>query len=181
MSATVVKPPIAPSAHAGRGPAVMLGLALLIGLGFVGGFAVPYFAGGEELARYPDRQGWLFLHIGGGMVALIVGPGQLWLGLANRKIDVHRKHAHCARLGVRCGIGWARGRLDRHHGSGVCGGSPRSGASAPGMDDPQLRGDVRVRVLQNPGWRSSSDRRWQPVGAVGRCKLVLLGGATACD
>jgi hypothetical protein len=91
MSATVVKPPIAPSAHAGRGPAVMLGLALLIGLGFVGGFAVPYFAGGEELARYPDRQGWLFLHIGGGMVALIVGPGQLWLGLANRKIDVHRK------------------------------------------------------------------------------------------
>ena len=90
MEATV-NPPITTSAHAGRGTAIVLGFAMLVGLGFVAGFALPYFAGGEELARYPDRQGWLFLHISGGMVALIVGPGQLWLGHTNRRIEVHRK------------------------------------------------------------------------------------------
>jgi len=90
MEATV-NPPITKSAQAGRGTAIVLGLAMLVGLGFVAGFALPYFAGGEELARYPDRQGWLFLHISGGMVALIVGPGQLWLGHTNRRMEVHRK------------------------------------------------------------------------------------------
>ena len=91
MAATVVKPPIATSAHAGRSLAVMLGLSLLIGLGFVAGFAFPYFGGGDALRQYSGKEGWLFMHLGGGMVALLVGPGQLWLGLSNRKIDVHRK------------------------------------------------------------------------------------------
>jgi hypothetical protein len=90
MEATV-NPPITKSAQAGRGTAIVLGLSMLVGLGFGAGFALPYFAGGEELARYPDRQGWLFLHISGGMVALIVGPGQLWLGHTNRRMEVHRK------------------------------------------------------------------------------------------
>jgi predicted membrane protein DUF2306 len=91
MAATVVKPPIATSAHAGRGLAVTLGLSMLVGLGFVAGFAFPYFGGGEALRLYSGREAWLFMHIGGGMVALLVGPGQLWLGLSNRRIDVHRK------------------------------------------------------------------------------------------
>ena len=90
MAATVVKPPIATSAH-GRSLAVMLGLSLLIGLGFVAGFAFPYFSGGDALRQYSGKEGWLFMHLGGGMIALLVGPGQLWLGLSNRKIDVHRK------------------------------------------------------------------------------------------
>jgi predicted membrane protein DUF2306 len=91
MGATVIKPPVT-TAHtqSGWGAAVVLGLALFLGLGFVAGFAFPYFAGGEELARYPGRQGWLFLHLGGGMIALLVGPGQLWLGHKNRRIDLHR-------------------------------------------------------------------------------------------
>jgi uncharacterized membrane protein len=87
----VIKPPIATRTRSGWGAAVVLALAMFSGLGFVAGFALPYFAGSEELARYPDRQGWLFLHIGGGMVALLVGPGQLWLGHKNRRIEVHRK------------------------------------------------------------------------------------------
>lgn len=87
----VIKPQIAKHSGSGWGVAIVLGLTMFLGLGFVAGFAVPYFAGGEELARYPDRQVWLFLHIGGGMVALLVGPGQLWLGLKNRTIEVHRK------------------------------------------------------------------------------------------
>src|SRR6185369_7363010 len=90
MASTVVKPPLATS-NAGRGSAIMLGLAMLVGLGFVAGFAFPYFAGGEALGQYRGKEAWIFMHLGGGMIALLVGPGQLWLGLSNRKIDVHRK------------------------------------------------------------------------------------------
>jgi hypothetical protein len=64
---------------------------MVLGLGFVAGFALPYFTGGEELARYSGRQGWLFMHLGGGMIALLVGPGQLWLGQKRRRLDVHRR------------------------------------------------------------------------------------------
>jgi hypothetical protein len=90
MAATVIKPPIT-TAQAGRGTAVMLGLAMLVGLGFVAGFAFPYFRGGEALQQYSGREVWLFMHLGGGMIALLVGPGQLWLGLTDRRIEVHRK------------------------------------------------------------------------------------------
>jgi hypothetical protein len=90
MAATVVRPPIA-STHSGRAPAIMLGLAMLVGLGFVAGFAFPYFAGGEALGQYRGKETWIFMHLGGGMIALLVGPGQLWLGHKNRKIEVHRK------------------------------------------------------------------------------------------
>jgi len=69
----------------------MLGLAMLVGLGFVAGFAFPYFAGGEALGQYRGKEPWIFMHLGGGMIALLVGPGQLWLGHKNRKIEVHRK------------------------------------------------------------------------------------------
>ena len=68
----------------------LLGFALVLGLGFVAGFALPYFTGGEQLARYTGRQGWLFAHLGGGMIALLAGPGQLWLGQKRRRLDVHR-------------------------------------------------------------------------------------------
>jgi len=90
MAATVARPPIR-STHTGRAPAIMLGLAMLVGLGFVAGFAFPYFAGGEALGQYRGKEPWIFMHLGGGMIALLVGPGQLWLGHKNRKIEVHRK------------------------------------------------------------------------------------------
>ncbi len=90
MAATVARPPIR-STHTGRAPAIMLGLAMLVGLGFVAGFAFPYFAGGEALGQYRGKETWIFMHLGGGMIALLVGPGQLWLGHKNRKIEVHRK------------------------------------------------------------------------------------------
>jgi hypothetical protein len=91
MGAAVIKPPIStPTSGTWRTPA-LLATAMVLGLGFVAGVALPYFAGGEELARYTGRQGWLIAHIGGGMVALLVGPGQLWLGQKRRRLDVHRK------------------------------------------------------------------------------------------
>jgi hypothetical protein len=55
MAATVARPPIR-STHTGRAPAIMLGLAMLVGLGFVAGFAFPYFAGGEALASIVARK-----------------------------------------------------------------------------------------------------------------------------
>jgi len=91
MEATIIKPPITTHTRAGWGTAVVLGLAMFLGLGFVAGFAFPYFAGGEALAQYRGKETWIFMHIGGGMIALLVGPGQLWLGHKNRKIEVHRK------------------------------------------------------------------------------------------
>ena len=90
MEATVIKP-ITTQPKEGWGTTLVLGLAMLLGLGFVAGFAFPYFAGGEQLAQYPDRQAWLFVHIGGGMIALLVGPGQLWLGQKRRRLEVHRR------------------------------------------------------------------------------------------
>jgi hypothetical protein len=64
--------------------------------------ALPYRAmlGSEEAAKqtlqdfqfaYWPLRGWLLLHIAGGLVALLVGPVQLWLGLHDVKMEVHRK------------------------------------------------------------------------------------------
>ena len=43
-----------------------------------------------QFAYYPKRV-WLLTHIAGGLIALLSGPVQLWLGLHNVKMDVHRK------------------------------------------------------------------------------------------
>jgi uncharacterized membrane protein len=40
---------------------------------------------------YWPRRWWLLLHVGGGIVALLVGPGQLWLGIGRRRMQLHRR------------------------------------------------------------------------------------------
>ena len=60
MAATVVRPPIT-STHSGRAPAIMLGLAMLVGLVFVAGFAFPYFAGGDRKPAGTAERGELVL------------------------------------------------------------------------------------------------------------------------
>jgi len=56
--------------------------------------------GSEETARqmlqgfqfaYWPRRGWLLVHIAGGLIALLSGPVQLWLGLHHANVRVHRK------------------------------------------------------------------------------------------
>lgn len=86
----------------GFGSKALITLAALVGLAFVILAALPYRAmlGTEDTARqalegfqfayYPVR-GWLLIHIAGGLVALLVGPVQLWLGLHDVAMDVHRK------------------------------------------------------------------------------------------
>jgi hypothetical protein len=90
MGATAVKVPVKSSSTRSWPTATLLGFALFVGLAFVAGFVLPYFVGGEALARYSGRQGWILAHIGGGMIALLVGPGQLWLGQKRRRLEVHR-------------------------------------------------------------------------------------------
>lgn len=89
-----------------NGPALttkaVIGLAALGAITFIVLAAFPYRAmfGSEEAARqalqefqfaYWPRRGWLMLHIAGGLIALLSGPLQLWLGLHHVKIAAHRK------------------------------------------------------------------------------------------
>jgi uncharacterized membrane protein len=71
---------------------MLLSVAMLIALGFVAFFALRYFLAINEqvFGFYWARRGWLLLHIGGGMVALLTGPGQLWLGLNRKRLVLHR-------------------------------------------------------------------------------------------
>src|SRR5262245_44949011 len=80
----------------------LIGLAALGAIAFVILAALPYRAmlGSEEAARqtlqdfqfsYWPRRGWLLFHIAGGLIALLSGPIQLWLGLHHVKMNVHRK------------------------------------------------------------------------------------------
>jgi hypothetical protein len=86
----------------GVGTRAIIGLAALGAITFIVLAAFPYRAmfGSEETARqtlqdfqfaYWPRRGWLMLHIAGGLVALLSGPLQLWLGLHHVKVRLHRK------------------------------------------------------------------------------------------
>jgi hypothetical protein len=70
----------------------LLSLAMLLALAFFGAAALPYLirpAYNAEL--YADKRIPLMLHIIGGTVALLTGPIQLWLGLTDRRMDLHRR------------------------------------------------------------------------------------------
>ena len=77
----------------GRGSAAILMLAAAGALFFVGVAALPYFLRMDEgqFKQYWPMRGWLLLHISMGMVALLTGPVQLWLGLKDLFPGVHRK------------------------------------------------------------------------------------------
>jgi Predicted membrane protein (DUF2306) len=75
------------------GPRViaLLGIATLVSLVFIVVAALPYFSLNEAQFRtYWPRRGWLLLHITTGIVAILTGPVQLWLGLSDRYPAVHR-------------------------------------------------------------------------------------------
>jgi len=74
-----------------RGVAGLSGVAL-IGLMFVVRAALPYFKLTEvQFGRYWPHRWWLLLHITAGIVALLSGPLQLWLGLTQRSVQAHRR------------------------------------------------------------------------------------------
>jgi len=70
----------------------MLTLAMLMAVAFFGVAALPYLIRPEYNAEiYASKRLPLLLHIAGGTVALLTGPIQLWLGLANRRMHLHRR------------------------------------------------------------------------------------------
>jgi uncharacterized membrane protein len=90
MSVVVAGAP--PTRASLRGPAILLSLATLIALVFVAVAAAPYFLSSAHGAdQYAGRRGPLLVHIAFGMVALFTGPVQLWLGLADRRRNLHRQ------------------------------------------------------------------------------------------
>ena len=86
----------------GFGSKTLIGFAALAAIVFVIVAALPYRAllGSQDAAQralqdfqfaYWPRRGWLLTHIAGGLIALLTGPVQLWLGLHDVKMSVHRK------------------------------------------------------------------------------------------
>lgn len=81
---------------------VVLSLTALAAIAFVAGAAVPYFLSSSYgPPEYAPRRGWLLLHIVGGVIALLTGPVQLWLGLADRGMAWHRRMG----IGYMTGVG----------------------------------------------------------------------------
>ena len=75
-----------------RGVLTTLLAVTLIALAFIAFVALPYFRLDEaQFQGYWPRRGWLLLHIATGIVALLTGPLQLWLGITNRRLEVHRR------------------------------------------------------------------------------------------
>ena len=70
---------------------MLLAIAAVIAVTFFIVAAVPYLSLNEaRFGPYWALRNWLLLHIGGGAVALLTGPVQLWLGLSDRRMGLHR-------------------------------------------------------------------------------------------
>ncbi len=98
----------------GIGSKALIAIAALAAIVFVVVAALPYRAllGAEASAKqaleaqqfsYWPVRAWLLTHIAGGMLALLSGPVQLWLGLHNVKMELHRKLGYVYILGMAVG------------------------------------------------------------------------------
>jgi uncharacterized membrane protein len=70
----------------------ILGALGLVALWFIAKRALPYFdvSHAQYGPHFWARRWWLVLHVSGGVIALIAGVVQLWLGLSNRVATLHR-------------------------------------------------------------------------------------------
>jgi len=72
--------------------AAFLAVAGVAAIVFVAAAAIPYYLSSTYgPPEYAPRKGWLMLHITGGIVAILTGPVQLWLGLEARGMTWHRR------------------------------------------------------------------------------------------
>jgi len=83
---------VAAEPPSGRGAAAILSFAAIAALVFIGVAAIPYFLRMDEVQfrQYWPMRGWLLTHITMGMVAILTGPVQLWLGLSDRFPALHK-------------------------------------------------------------------------------------------
>ena len=73
------------------GSKILLFLALLAGLIFIVAFAIPYILmDASKMERFLGREFWILTHVGMGIIALLVGPVQFWLGWKS-KFLTHKK------------------------------------------------------------------------------------------
>lgn len=78
--------------RAPRWSGAILSAVALVAIVFVVVAALPYFnPAAAQWTRYSSRRWWLLVHISTGIVALLTGPVQLWLGLAQQRVEVHRR------------------------------------------------------------------------------------------
>ena len=116
----------------GLGSKALITLAAIAAIVFIVVAAFPYRAmlGPEDVAKrtlqgfqfsYYPRRGWLLTHIAGGLIALLTGPVQLWLGLHNVKMDVHRKLGFVYIAGIAIGSVGAIGLALKTEGGAIFG------------------------------------------------------------
>src|SRR5688572_10535064 len=75
----------------GRGNIAVFGLPTIIALWFFYGFALKYLTPEpDRYGIYWERHEWLYAHVLAGVLALLLGPAQLWLGLNRRTTNFHR-------------------------------------------------------------------------------------------
>jgi hypothetical protein len=74
-----------------RGNKALLIVTTLIALWFLNSFAFQYLTvDRDRFGIYWSRHQWLYVHVIGGMTALLLGPLQFWLGLNRREKILHR-------------------------------------------------------------------------------------------
>ena len=89
MSITTTVPP--PAVPAKRALFATLCAVATVAVAFIAVVALPYFSADHQRLRgYWPVRFWLLLHITAGIVALLSGPVQLWLGLNDRRMNLHR-------------------------------------------------------------------------------------------
>src|SRR5262252_11068195 len=82
-----------------------------LAVGFVIKYVLFYYRHYDAASFDPywPRRGWLFLHINGGALALLMGPWQFWTGLRRKRMAVHRWTGRLFLAGVAMGVTGAVG------------------------------------------------------------------------
>jgi len=82
-----------------------------LALGFVLKYVLFYYRHYDAASFDPywPRRGWLFLHINGGTLALLMGPWQFWTGLRQKNLAIHRWTGRLFLVGVAMGVTGAVG------------------------------------------------------------------------
>jgi hypothetical protein len=98
--------------RARRSATILAWTAILsLAIGFVIKYVLFYYRHYDAASFdvYWPRRGWLFLHINGGALALLMGPWQFWTGLRQRHLTIHRWTGRLFLLGVAMGVTGAVG------------------------------------------------------------------------
>ena len=178
----------------------LLILGLLMAVVFIAGFAVPYLVfDPAALSRFEGRTFWIWTHVAAGTVALLTGPVLIWLGLKTKtpgpasSAGVRLPRSRYARqprrllpggddrgeLGLRNGSRRLGSRVGDHEWAGIHRHRAAHDRSTPGVDDTELRDDVRIRHVSSFRRNRDGDERRYAHRTAQRGRLVLLGRASA--